>query len=594
MARLRSSKRSAPPDAQTPATPKSPAANGKAAPPPSASAGRPIGELLVSEGTITAEELQSALLAQDSSGRRLGTELVALDVIDEFQLASALASQFGLPVADLSTESPVAEAVAMLPEAIARDNNAIPLRLDNGMLHIAVADPLPEVQHRITQAVGRTVAFAVAPANDIRRAVDSAYRALSDVARYVDAFQADIADRNLPDESLMAKAGADAPVVRIVDMILTQALRDRASDIHIEPQGDAVRVRYRIDGALHEVLNLPSKIAPAVVSRLKIMAGMNIVERRRPQDGQIVTVIDGRELDLRVSTLSTIWGEKAVLRLLDKSKPLYKMTDLGMPPETHEMLAKMIRSPFGMVLCAGPTGSGKTTTLYASLSELNDPRRNIMTIEDPVEFVFPSINQIQTNDQTGLTFAQGLKSILRQDPDVILVGEIRDVDTARIAVQSALTGHTVLSSLHATDAVAALHRFLDMGIESFLIASSVVGIIGQRLVRRTCTSCKEPYSPPADELSFFKDAGGKDKKQFFRGTGCNFCSDTGYQDRIGVFEVLRITPEIRRLVVGWATQEELQRVAVAQGMRTLQQEAIRLVEDDITTIDEVVRSIYAV
>ena len=593
MARLRSSRRSE--RTEPPAAPKAPASPNGAAPPrvPGAT-NRPLGELLVAEGTVTAEEIQAALLGQDSSGRRLGHELVALEMIDEDQLAAALATQFGLPLADLSQESPSAEAVAMLNEAVARDSIAIPLRVEDGVVTIAVADPLPEVQHRITQAVGKKVAFAVAPARDIRRAVDNSYRALTEVGRYVDAFQADVADRDMPDDTQMAKAGADAPVVRIVDMILTQALRDRASDIHIEPQGEAVRVRYRIDGALHEVLNLPGKIAPAVVSRIKIMAGMNIVERRRPQDGQIVTVIDGRELDLRVSTLSTIWGEKAVLRLLDKSKPLYKMSDLGMPPETNEMLSKMIHSPFGMVLCAGPTGSGKTTTLYASLNELNDPRRNIMTIEDPVEFVFPSINQIQTNDQTGLTFAQGLKSILRQDPDVILVGEIRDVDTARIAVQSALTGHTVLSSLHATDAVAALHRFLDMGIESFLIASSVVGIIGQRLVRRSCPSCKEPYEPTADELLFYNDSRGKEKKQFFKGTGCNFCADTGYQDRIGVFEVLRITPEIRRLVVGWATQEELQRVAVAQGMRTLQQEAIRLVEDDVTTIDEVVRSIYAV
>jgi type IV pilus assembly protein PilB len=450
------------------------------------------------------------------------------------------------------------------------------------------------VRQRVSLAAGRTVSFAVAPASDVRRAVDGAYRALTDVGRYVAAFQAEGAGRNAPDEAQLVKAGSDAPVVRIVEMILTQALRDRASDVHIEPQGDAVRVRYRIDGALHEVLNLPAKIAPAVVSRIKIMAGMNIVERRRPQDGQIVTTVDGKELDLRVSTLATIWGEKCVMRLLDKSKSLKRMADLGMPAESDDLLRKMIHSPFGMVLCAGPTGAGKTTTLYAALQELNDPRRNIMTIEDPVEYVFPSINQIQTNEQTGLTFAQGLKSILRQDPDVILVGEIRDVDTARIAVQSALTGHTVLSSLHATDAVAALHRFLDMGIESFLIASSVVGIIGQRLVRRTCTSCTEDYDPTPEELSFYADAGGKPKKQFYKGVGCNFCADTGYQDRIGVFEVLRVTPEIRRLVVGWATQEELQRVAVSQGMRTLQQEAIRLVEEDTTTIDEVLRSIYAV
>jgi type IV pilus assembly protein PilB len=599
MARLRSSRRS---DRSTPPAPPAPPGDpsgGSGGSSTTATAvrphtGRQLGDLLVADGVLSSEELQSALLSQGSSGRRLGAELVALGAIDDLELAKALASQFELPLADLSQTTASSEAIAALPEHIARDNVAIPLSIDNGILTVAVADPTSQVQHEIAQAVGRVVNFVVAPARDVRRAVDTSYRALSDVGRFVEAFKADTADRDVPDESAMNKAGADAPVVRIVDMILTQSLRDRASDVHIEPQGDIVRVRFRIDGALHEVLSLPGKIAPAIVSRLKIMAGMNIVERRRPQDGQIVTKVDGRELDLRVSTLSTIWGEKCVLRLLDKSKQLYRMSDLGMPPDAHETLSKMIHSPFGMVLCAGPTGAGKTTTLYAALQELNDPRRNIMTIEDPVEYVFPSINQIQTNEQTGLSFAQGLKSILRQDPDVILVGEIRDVDTARIAVQSALTGHTVLSSLHATDAVAALHRFLDMGIESFLIASSVIGIIGQRLVRRLCTSCKEPYQPTVDELVFYKDVGGKEKRDFFHGVGCNFCADTGYQDRIGVYEVLRITPEIRRLVVGWATQEELQRVAVAQGMRTLQQEALRLVEDDITTIDEVLRSIYAV
>jgi type IV pilus assembly protein PilB len=333
-------------------------------------------------------------------------------------------------------------------------------------------------------------------------------------------------------------------------------------------------------------------IAPALVSRLKIMADMNIVERRRPQDGQITMVVDDREIDIRVSTVATIWGESCVLRVLDKSRSLFRMGDLGMPPDTHEVFTRLIRSPFGMVLCAGPTGSGKTTTLYAALSEIDDPSRNIMTIEDPVEYTFPSINQIQTNEQAGISFANGLRSILRQDPDVILVGEIRDVETARIAVQSALTGHFVLSSLHATDSSAAIHRFLDMGIESFLIASSVVAVVSQRLVRRVCQTCKAPYEPKDEELAFYTESGGLPKAHFFRGEGCNFCSDTGYRDRIGVYELMRITPEIKRLIVGWATQEELQRMAVSQGMRTLRDEAIQLIADDVTTISEVVRSIY--
>jgi type IV pilus assembly protein PilB len=354
-----------------------------------------------------------------------------------------------------------------------------------------------------------------------------------------------------------------------------------------------VRVRYRIDGALKEVLTLPASMAVGLVSRIKIMAGMNIVERRRPQDGQLRTDIDGREVDVRVSTLATIWGEKCVMRLLDRSRSVMRLFDLGMPTDSAEKYKTFVRAPFGMVLCAGPTGSGKTTTLYATLTEISDPSRNVMTVEDPVEYVFPTINQIQTNEQAGVTFATGLRSILRQDPDVILVGEIRDVETARIGVQSALTGHLVLSSVHATDSVSALHRFLDMGIESFLVASSIIGIVGQRLVRRICPSCKAAYTLSAEERAFYEESGGSDKKEFVRGQGCNFCSGTGYQGRIGVYELLRITPEIKRLVVGWATQDELRRLAERQGMRTLREEAIGLVAQDVTTVSEVIRSIYA-
>jgi type IV pilus assembly protein PilB len=351
-------------------------------------------------------------------------------------------------------------------------------------------------------------------------------------------------------------------------------------------------VRFRIDGALKEILVLPAAMGLGLVSRIKIMAGMNIVERRRPQDGQLTTTVDGKDIDVRVATTATIWGEKCVMRILDKTRSVLRLDDLGMPADTHTAYSKIVRAPFGMVLCAGPTGSGKTTTLYATLTEVNNPTLNVMTIEDPVEYVFPSINQIQTNDQAGLTFATGLKSILRQDPDVILVGEIRDVETARVAVQSALTGHFVVSSLHATDAVSALHRFLDMGIESFLIASSVLAVVGQRLVRRICPSCKTRYNPTAEEMAFYEDSGGPPKDVFYLGTGCNFCSDTGYQERIGVYELLEMTPEIRRLIVGWATQEELRSLAQKQGMRTLRTEAINLVADDVTTIAEVIRSMY--
>ena len=347
----------------------------------------------------------------------------------------------------------------------------------------------------------------LAPAEDIQWAIDSSYRAIGGVDRLVEAFEAVEGTRRRTSATEIEETEVvadDAPIVQVVTRILTQAKRDRASDVHIEPSQDVVRVRFRIDGALKEVLMLPAAMGIGLVSRIKIMAGMNIVERRRPQDGQLTTVIDGKDTDVRVSTAATIWGEKCVMRILDKNRSVLRLHDLGMPNDTHETFSKLVKAPFGMVLCAGPTGSGKTTTLYATLSQVADPTRNVMTIEDPVEYVFPSINQIQTNEQAGLTFASGLKSILRQDPDVILVGEIRDVETARIAVQSALTGHLVLSSLHATDSVSALHRFLDMGIESFLIASSVIAIVGQRLVRRICPSCKAPYKPTQEETGLLR------------------------------------------------------------------------------------------
>ena len=550
-----------------------------------------LGALLLQRNAISQHQLSEALLQQGASGKRIGALLVELGALSEREVSEVLAAQLNLALVDLGDQSPQPDAVAMLAESVARAHLAIPMSRSGETLVIAVADPTPELLAELQASTKSLVTLVVAPGGDIRRAIDSSYRSLSGIDEFVEAFQKTSTKTkavNLTSDSVTG----DAPIVQVVNKIITQALRDRASDIHLEPQDERLRVRFRIDGALHDVLALPSEMAPALTSRLKIMAGMNIVERRRPQDGQIAMDVDGRAVDIRVATTGVIWGEKVVLRVLDKSRPLYKLNDLGMPADTHTAFSKMVRSPFGMVLCAGPTGSGKTTTLYATMSEINESQRNIMTIEDPVEYVFPSINQIQMNEQAGLSFATGLKSILRQDPDVILVGEIRDVDTARIATQAALTGHFVLSSLHATDAVAALHRFLDMGIESFLIASSVLGVVGQRLMRRTCDNCKKAYEPTPEELAFYEESGGASKSVFFKGAGCNFCSNTGFSDRIGVYELLKVTPEIKRLVVGWATQDELRRMAMKQGMRTLLDEAIALVEQDLTTIPEVIRNIY--
>ncbi len=444
------------------------------------------------------------------------------------------------------------------------------------------------------EALGRLdvehVNVYLAGADDVTTCINTYYRVLSETDDSVKQFW----DTAAALEAVEAVEGAtdDAPIIQLVNKIVTQALRDRASDIHIEPTDGEIRIRYRVDGALREVLNLPASTGPELVSRIKIMADMDIVERRRPQDGQFETKIDGAGVDVRVATGATIWGETAVLRLLDKSRSMKHLSELGMPTATHARYLSIVQKPYGMILCSGPTGSGKTTTLYATLAEITRSELNVMTIEDPVEYVFPEINQMQINPQADVTFASGLKSILRQDPDVILVGEIRDEETARIAVQSALTGHIVMSSLHATDATSALYRLIDMGIEPFLLASSLVGVVGQRLVRKTCPSCVTPYEPTPEERTLYDHFGGTPKEKFVHGTGCNYCSNTGYRDRVGVYEVLAVTDEIRQLIVTAAAPQDMRALAVSQGMRTMSHEAMALVAADVTTIDEVIHNVY--
>jgi type IV pilus assembly protein PilB len=551
-----------------------------------------LGELLIESELVTASRLDEALLQQSASGKRLGELLVELGAIDDFDLARVLSGRLGVPLADLRRDTPEDAAIALVPESLARSHVAIPIgRTDTG-LQIAMADPQDDIATKeLSDAAGMPVIRMIAPSSDIRRAIDKSYRALAGVGRHVDAF--------LAAESITARAvdetdtTADAPVVQVVNLIVQQGARDRASDIHIEPQESRVRIRYRIDGALHDVLALPPNMGPSVISRIKVLAGMDIVERRKPQDGQLAIDVDGRPLDIRVATTATIWGEKCVMRLLDKNRSLLRLDDLGMPEDTHNRFSRLIRSPFGMVICAGPTGSGKTTTLYAALTEINNSERNIMTVEDPVEYVLPSINQIQIQDQAGVTFAGGLRGILRQDPDIILVGEMRDVETARIGIQSALTGHLVLTSLHGTDSAGALERFLDLGIEPFLVASSVVGVVGQRLVRRICRSCAVTYRPPDEEIEFYLHLGGRPKDEFLRGEGCNFCFQTGFEDRIGVYELLVVSEPMRQLIARKARHDEIQELAVAEGMRSLRDAGIQLVANDVTTISEVLRHIYA-
>ena len=551
-----------------------------------------LGEILVETGVLTREKLDDALLKQRISGKRLGTLLVELGALDERDLATALGQHFGVAVIDLRRQAPDPDVIQRLPESSARSLQAVPLRETDGVYEVAVADPSDQLAAELESVMGGPVALLVASATDIRRAVDRGYRALAGIERQVSAFEATATDRTTTSQATTT-VDENAPVVQVVSMILAQALRDRSSDVHVEPMEGMTRVRFRIDGVLHDVVTLPTSMGAAVTSRIKVLAGMNIVERRRPQDGQFTADVEGRDLDVRVASTGTVAGEKVVLRLLDKSTSAFRLSELGMPPDTYQTFSAMVRAPYGMMICAGPTGSGKTTSLYATMSELNGTERNIMTIEDPVEYVVPSINQIQINEQAEITFASGLRSILRQDPDVILVGEIRDTETARIAVQAALTGHFVMTSLHATDTSSALLRFLDMEIEAYIVGSAVTGVVSQRLLRRICDQCRRPHKPTAAELEFFLEAGGcKPRAGFWAGEGCTFCAQTGYQDRIGVYELLRMTPAMRALIASSPTHEDVRRLAGEEGTRTLRQEAVQLAADGVTTIAEVIRGIY--
>ncbi len=551
-----------------------------------------LGEIMVRAKMIDEAQLEAALEQQKSTGQRLGATLVESGAVTEAQVTSAVAEQYGLMAISLAKAVLDPRSVTAIPQTLARDLKVVPLAKAGGRLSVAVADPAyPGLFSMLVDQTDQLLSFVVAKEAEVDEAIDKAYHASATVSSAVKVFEARVADRSST-QTATIEVDASAPVVQVVNTLFIQAVRDRASDVHIEPMGDRVRVRNRIDGALHEVMSLPQSMSQALVSRIKIMADMNIVERRRPQDGQIETIVDGNELDIRVSTTSTQYGEKTVLRILDKARALYDLSTLGMPPETAAMYADTIRSPYGMVVCAGPTGSGKTTTLYASLMAINSDEINVMTVEDPVEYTFPTINQISIHEQAGVTFAAGLRSILRQDPDAILVGEIRDVETARIAIQAALTGHFVLSTIHATDATSALHRFLDMGIESFLLASSMLAVVGQRLIRRNCLECLGPYEPATEHLAFYERAGGKPRDVFIKGHGCAACSDTGYTGRIGVYEVLRVTNEMRDLVVRNAPVDEIRELAVEQGMVPLRDQAMRLVDEDITTIAEVMRTVY--
>jgi type IV pilus assembly protein PilB len=554
-----------------------------------------LGQFLLSEGLITEEHLARALDAQRASELPLGTVLVRQGAIHEDRLTIVLSVHLDAPVADLKHDEIDGDIARLVPEDFARRNLVLPFRKDNGHLAVAMSDPSNlALVNDVRLITGLPVIPYIAGPSDILvnlTRVHSMRPRLHEAARTLEESRPRLdIDRVMTLE--LAGVTSASPAVEIVNMLITQGLRVRASDIHIEPQKEYLRIRFRVDGVLQDMAHLPTATGSALASRVKIMAGMNIVERRRAQDGQISVNVDGRELDGRVATIETIWGEKLVMRLLDRSRSLITLRQLGFSPGAYSEYHRMLHSPYGMMIVSGPTGSGKTTTLYASIHELDQQVRNIMTIEDPVEYQFDNINQSQINKLADISFANGLRAILRQDPDIILVGEIRDRETAEIAVQSALTGHLVLSSLHATDAVGALLRFTDMGIEGFLIASSVIAIVAQRLVRKVCDGCRTPYVPTQEDIEFGASLGMPAPNELYRGAGCGRCNGTGYFDRIGVCEVLTMSDEVKRLVIGKADHHEIFAAAVTSGMVPLRMDAWEKVIAGVTTVSEVLRSVY--
>ncbi len=554
---------------------------------------RRLGEILLEDGIIDADELLDALEAQGDSGARIGDILVARGNLDEHQLAAALSEQFQIPLADLRVEQPEKDAIDAVGEELARKHTIIPLRIEaDGRVAMVTGEPLGVEAIRELTEHCKKIRLMVGSKPDIARMLDQAYNALAMADEHIQAFELiDVADES--NEPIALEVDENAPIVQVVNRILIQGVRARASDIHVEPWEKSLKVRFRIDGALSEAITLPARMGPPISSRMKVMSDLNIVERRRPQDGQFSVIVDNRPVDVRISVVGTVHGEKIVLRLLDKTRSLIDLDQLGMPEDVVGPYLDIVTAPLGMLLCTGPTGSGKTTTLYATLSQVKDDTKNVVTIEDPVEYQFEGINQMPINEQVGVSFADGLRGILRQDPDVILVGEIRDVETARIATQAALTGHFVLSSLHAVDSVAALHRFTDMGIEPFLVASAINGVVGQRLMRRTCDDCRTEYEPHPDHIRFVERHAGRVPEKWTHGVGCNLCSDTGYSGRVGVYELLQVSDRIRDQIVTKATAREIREVAIDEGMRTMLTQACELVADGLTTVDDVMRNVYA-
>ena len=555
---------------------------------PSKSA-KALRKVLVETGLVTSEQLKE--IAPGEGRPKLGELLVERGIISPEELAMVLGLQLGLPYADLNTYQIQPEALKLISESIARKHNVMPLAITDDTLQVAMADADDVLTlEALSVQTHMRIEPVVAIPDEIRKAVDRNYKAYSEIEKQFSlvAEPVPVTREKPPDGAI-----SEAPAVRALDLIISEAIKNRASDIHIEPEEDRLRLRYRIDGVMHEIMSLPRSAHAPLISRLKILASMNIADHR-PQDGQFSIRTKGREVDIRVATISTSYGEMGVLRILDKSFAILDLTEIGFLPDNLRQYDQMLKSPFGMILVSGPTGSGKTTTLYASLSSFDRKGRNIITIEDPVEYRLKEINQIQVNPRAGLTFAGGLRAIMRHDPDVILVGEIRDSETAGIAVQAALTGHLVLASIHANDSVGVLSRLVDLGVEPFLVSSALIGVVAQRMVRRVCPHCQHPIAAPIEaQLAYSKEL-GEERSEFFYGKGCNACTNTGYLGRIAVFEMLRVTDEIRRLLLTGASEAQIRTQAKEEGTTSMWHNGMLKVKSGMTTPCEVLRNVFSI
>jgi len=559
-----------------------------------------LGDILVLAGLVTEQQLNWALEQQEQTYKRLGEILIEAGWVTEDDIAEARALQLDMSHVLLGDYPIDAEIVKLVPESVARTYKMVPVSGTDGRLAVAMANPLDVEAIDAAQRVTRKrIEPLLASESRIAEMLDKLYGSIgsSDITASMQeaASEADVqVKEEITDIDLgeIKRQSEEAPIVRTVSLMLQEAVKRRASDIHLEPRETHMEVRYRIDGVLHHIRNIPKSLQAAVVSRIKVMADLDIAERRLPQDGRVGLRILKRNIDLRVSTLPVNYGERVVLRVLDKSGQYYNLDQLGFSEREQKLFEELISKPYGIILVTGPTGSGKSTTLYSALLKLKSPETNIMTCEDPIEYELEGINQSAINVKAGLTFAAQLRAILRQDPDIVLVGEIRDIETADIAFRAAMTGHLVLSTLHCNDAASAITRLTDMGVEPFLISSSVIGVLAQRLVRMICPRCKAPYSPGIEELAPLGLADRYGEIEFFKGEGCGYCDGTGYKGRVGVFEVMPVGENMRRLILTKPSGTEVKELALKAGMVTMKQNAIEKLLAGITTSSEVSKKVF--